>query len=146
MQDIMPFIENHLMLCLAWVIIFVFIIFTMLQQWFFNIKVISCEEVIKFLNKEKAVIIDLRNSDIYCKGHIINSLNLAVADIKSGNLSQLDKANKTKPVIIVCASGSTPTARNLAKKLTKAGFERIYFLKEGIYGWSRNNFPLIRDK
>jgi rhodanese-related sulfurtransferase len=55
----------------------------------------------------------------------------------------LDKA-KTKPVIVVCATGTT--SREPAENLYKTGFEQVYVLKEGISGWSGENLPLVRGK
>ncbi|KAA9678338.1 rhodanese-like domain-containing protein, partial [Escherichia coli] len=33
-----------------------------------------------------------------------------------------------------------------ANALTKAGFEKVFVLKEGVAGWSGENLPLVRGK
>lgn len=143
MQEIMQFVGNHPILSLAWVVLLGAVIFTTFQSRFSKVGDIARGEAIRLINKEDAVIVDLRNRDDYRKGHIANSLNLAASDIKSGNLGELEKA-KGKPVIVVCASGTT--SRDPAQNLIKAGFERVYVLKEGISGWSGENLPLVRGK
>lgn len=143
MQEIIQFIRNHSMLSLVWVILLGIVIFTNCKNWFSKLSEIACSEAIHLINKENAVIIDLRDKDDYCNGHIVNSLNLSAVKIKSGNLYELEK-NKYIPIIFVCANGST--SRDPAQTLLKAGFERVYVLKEGISGWSRGNLPLVQSK
>ncbi|MGL9769126.1 MAG: rhodanese-like domain-containing protein [Sodalis sp. (in: enterobacteria)] len=143
MQDIMQFIGNHSILSLAWVVLLSAVIFTTFQRYFFKVGEITRGEAICLINKEDAVIIDLRNRDDYRKGHIANSLNLTMTDIKSGNIGELEKA-KDKVVILVCATGSR--SRDLAQNMVKVGFERVYVLKEGIFGWNRENLLLVQTK
>ncbi|UVK78065.1 MAG: putative sulfurtransferase YibN [Sodalis sp. Fse] len=139
MQEIMQFINNHSILILVWLVLLATIIFISIQNQFFSIGEVSRGEAILLINKEDAVIVDLRSRDDYRKGHIANSVNMLPADIKNGNLDALDKA---KPVIVVFTSGTI--SRESAKNLNKAGFERVYVLKEGIFGWSEENLPLVQ--
>lgn len=141
MQEITQFIGNHSILSLVWVILLSAIIFTTVQIRFSKVREIARYEAIKLINKEYAVIVDLRNRDDYCKGHIANSLNLTAADIKFGNMGELEKA-KRKPVIVVCTRGTL--SRTPAQNLIEAGFKRVYVLKEGILGWKGENLPLVR--
>ncbi|WP_413726068.1 rhodanese-like domain-containing protein [Sodalis sp. RH16] len=143
MQEIMPFVSDHPMLCLAWVALLIAVIVTTVKTRFSKVNEITRGEAIRLINKEDAVIVDLRSRDDYRKGHIANALNLTSSEVKSGNFGELDKA-KTKPVIVVCATGTT--SREPAENLNKAGFERVYVLKEGISGWSGENLPLVRGK
>lgn len=143
MQEITQFVSDHPMICLAWVALLIAVIFTTFKGRFSKVNEISRGEAIRLINKEDAVIVDLRNRDDYRKGHIANALNLTSSEIKSGSLGELDKS-KTKPVIVVCASGTT--SRDPAEKLNKAGFDRVYILKDGIAGWSGENLPLVRGK
>ncbi|HEY0210921.1 rhodanese-like domain-containing protein [Acerihabitans sp.] len=143
MQEITQFVSDHPMLCLAWVALLIAVIVTTFKNRFSKVNEISRGEAIRLINKEDAAIVDLRTREDYRKGHIANALNLTSAEIKNGSLGELDKA-KTKPVIVVCATGST--SREPAENLSKAGFERVYVLKEGISGWSGENLPLVRGK
>lgn len=143
MQDIMPFISNHPMLSLGWIALLIAVIFTTFKSRFSKVNEITRGEAIRLINKEDAVVVDLRNRDDYRKGHIASAFNLSAAEIKAGSLGELDKA-KGKPVVVVCTSGTT--SREPAENLNKAGFERVYVLKEGISGWSGENLPLVRGK
>ncbi|AIN47077.1 rhodanese-like domain-containing protein [Candidatus Palibaumannia cicadellinicola] len=143
MQEIMPFVGDHPMLSLAWLVLLSAVIFSYFQSWFSKVGEITSGEVISLINKEDAVIIDLRSRDDYRQGHITNSLNLAEAGLQNGNLGSIEKA-KNRPVVVI--GNSSITSRNYAKNLYRAGFERVYVLKEGITGWCADNLPLIRSK
>ncbi|XOD70072.1 MAG: rhodanese-like domain-containing protein [Sodalis sp. (in: enterobacteria)] len=142
-EEILQFIAKHTMLSLAWVVLLSSVIVITFQIRLSKVREILQDEAINLINKENALIVDLRNQADYRKGHIVNSLNLATVDIKSGNLGELRKA-KDKQIIVVCTKGISSHAS--AKKLIKAGFKRVYVLKEGISGWITENLPLIQSK
>lgn len=141
MQEIMQFIGNHLILSFLWIILLCAIICDLVQSKLYSINEISHSEVIQLINKEDAIIIDLRSRDAYLMGHIINSINLLAVDITNCNLGYINKS-KSRPVIAICYNGRT--SRKIAKKLNKDGFKRVYFLKEGIDGWIKENLPLVQ--
>ncbi|EIC83680.1 rhodanese-like domain-containing protein [Serratia sp. M24T3] len=143
MQDIMPFVSAHPVLSLAWVALLIAVIFTTVRARFSKVKEITRGEATRLINKEEAVVVDVRAREEFRKGHISTSVNLLSADIKSNNLGDLAKS-KALPVIVVCANGQT--SRLAAEGLVNAGFERVYSLKEGIAGWSGENLPLARGK
>lgn len=140
MQDVMQFLENHTIISSIWIILFSALIITIFQRYFSKIHVITCSEAIQLINKENVLIIDIRNKDEYQSGHIATSINISVKDIKNGNLGNL-YSYKKKPVVVVCSYGNI--SRNPANDLNKAGFEKVYILKEGISGWIEEHLPLI---
>lgn len=143
MQDIMQFAGNHTILSLAWVVLLVLVIVTTVKGMFSKVKTISRGEATHLINKEDAVVVDVRGRDDFRKGHISNAVNVAAADIKKGSFSELDK-HKAQPVIVVCATGTS--AQEPAAQLIGAGFARVYVLKDGISGWSGENLPLVSGK
>jgi len=143
MQEIMQFISRHPILSLAWVGLLAAVLFMTFKGLTSKVKVITRGEATRLINKEDAVIVDVRSRDDFRKGHIANSLNVLPADIKSGNFGELEK-HKVQPVIVVCGNGIS--SQESAALLIKAGFEQVTLLKEGIAGWSGENLPLVRGK
>lgn len=143
MQDIMQFASNHTILSLAWVVLLVLVIVTTVKGMFSKIKTISRGEATHLINKEDAVVVDVRSRDDYRKGHISGAINIAAADIKKGSFADLEK-HKSQPIIVVCATGQS--AGESAAKLSAAGFEKVSVLKDGVSGWSGENLPLVRGK
>ncbi|MFG1175462.1 rhodanese-like domain-containing protein [Erwiniaceae bacterium CAU 1747] len=143
MQDIMQFAGNHTILSLAWVVLLVLVIVTTVKGLFSKVKTISRGEATRLINKEDAVVVDVRGRDDFRKGHISNAVNVLAADIKKGSFSELEK-HKAQPLIVVCATGTS--AHESASQLNAAGFAQVYVLKDGISGWSGENLPLVRGK
>lgn len=143
MQEIMQFISRHPILCIAWIALLGAVLYTTFKGIASNVKVISRGEATRLINKEDAVVVDLRQREDFRKGHIAGSVNLLPNEIKANNVGELEK-HKAAPIIVVDGSGMQ--AQEPANALTKAGFSKVFVLKEGIAGWSSENLPLVRGK
>jgi rhodanese-related sulfurtransferase len=143
MQEIMQFVSRNPILCIAWVALLAAVLFTTFKGLMSKVKVITRGEATRLINKEDAVVVDLRQRDDFRKGHIAGSINLLPGEIKANNVGELEK-HKTKPIIVVDGSGMQ--AQSPAGDLAKAGFDQVYVLKEGISGWSGENLPLVKGK
>ncbi|PHP45014.1 rhodanese-like domain-containing protein, partial [Salmonella enterica] len=69
-----------------------------------KVKVITRGEATSLINKEGAVVVDLRQRDNVRKGHIAGAANLLPGEIKANNVGELEK-HKGKPIIVVGGSG-----------------------------------------
>ena len=49
-------------------------------------------EATRLINKEDAVVVDLRQRDDFRKGHIAGAINLLPAEIKANNIGELEEA------------------------------------------------------
>ncbi|WP_165463297.1 rhodanese-like domain-containing protein [Atlantibacter sp.] len=143
MQEIMQFVSRHPILSIAWVALLGAVLFTTFKSLTSKVKVISRGEATRLINKEDAVVVDIRQRDDYRKGHIATALNVLPNEIKANNTGELDK-HKAQPIIVVDGNGMT--AHESANALMKAGFERVFVLKDGVAGWSGENLPLVRGK
>ncbi|MBB3324476.1 MULTISPECIES: rhodanese-like domain-containing protein [Atlantibacter] len=143
MQEIMQFVGRHPILSIAWVALLGAVLFTTFKSLTSKVKVISRGEATRLINKEDAVVVDIRQRDDFRKGHIASALNVLPNEIKANNTGELDK-HKAQPVIVVDGNGMS--AQESANALMKAGFERVFVLKDGVAGWSGENLPLVRGK
>jgi len=143
MQEIMQFVSRHPILCIAWIGLLAAVLFTTFKGLTSKVKVITRGEATRLINKEDAVVVDLRQRDDFRKGHIASAINLLPADIKANNLGELEK-HKDKPIIVVDGTGMQ--ANEPTNTLVKAGFANVTVLKDGISGWSGENLPLVRGK
>ncbi|MDF7679413.1 rhodanese-like domain-containing protein [Enterobacteriaceae bacterium ESL0689] len=143
MQEYMPFISRHPVLCIAWVALLIAVLYTTVKGLMSKIKVVTCGQAIHFINKEDAVVVDLRSSDDFRKGHILGAINVLPGDIKANNIGKLEK-HKAQPIIVVDSTGMQ--VQEPASELNKAGFEKVFVLKEGIAGWNSENLPLVSGK
>jgi len=51
---------------------------------------------------------------------------------------------KSQPVVLVCRTGQTAGAA--AKRLKKAGFEKVYVLDGGVAAWQQADLPLVKGR
>ncbi|PJG84329.1 rhodanese-like domain-containing protein [Conservatibacter flavescens] len=135
------FAKNHTLMVTAWVAVFVMVIYTFVKSATSKVKVVTNPEMTALINKEDAVIVDLRSVDEFKRGHVIGSVQLTPSDIKKKNIGQIEQ-HKSSPVVVVDANGLG--AANIGEELFKQGFSRVYALKEGIAGWRSANLPLVK--
>lgn len=92
------------------------------------------------INREKAVIVDVREPEEYVKGHITNSKNIPLAQLDE-RLPQVAK-NKALPVVLVCEKGARAVrAEAQAKKL---GYEHAQALAGGMKAWRDAGLPVTK--
>lgn len=103
-------------------------------------QVLSPQEATNKVNREGAVIVDLRDDDDFRQGHIAGSLNIPSAKL-SDRLSEL-KEWKDKPVILVCRLGTHSGAA--ARILKMAGHTQIGRMRGGIESWRGEKLPLVK--
>ncbi|MBJ7882406.1 rhodanese-like domain-containing protein [Gelidibacter salicanalis] len=96
-----------------------------------EIKLVTPEEMQALMELEDVQLVDVRTAQERVNGFIKNSQNI---DFTSPTFEEdIEKLDKTKPVILYCHSGGR--SEKCAKKLKDAGFEMIYDLKGGISQW-----------
>lgn len=97
-------------------------------------------ETTQMLNKDEAVIVDVRDKKDFNEGRITGSIHIPFGSLKdrANELSQ----HKDKSIIIVDKMGQHS---GTAGKLLKAeGYEHVCRLAGGISEWKGSNMPLVR--
>lgn len=100
---------------------------------------ISPTDAVQKINREKAVVVDVRAADEFVPSHIKGAKNIALDSLEA----QLPGAvkNKSNPVILVCASGiRAQKAASIAQKL---GYTNVYVLSGGLGAWKTASLPLV---
>ena len=98
-------------------------------------------KVTRIINKENAVVIDLRTSAEFNTGTIAGAINLQPDTVDMDN--SLFKANEKDHIILVCKLGSSSSP--VGGRLIKQGFENVNILSGGIQGWVQAGLPLIKQ-
>lgn len=97
-------------------------------------------EATLLINREDALVIDVRESAEYVSGHIPQARNIPLSKFAE-RVGELD-GFKDKPVIVNCRSGHRSS--NACSQLKKHGFTRIYNLDGGVGAWEQAGLPLSR--
>jgi rhodanese-related sulfurtransferase len=97
-------------------------------------------DAVQRINREKAVVVDVREAEEYVTGHITNAKNIPLAQLDE-RLPQVAK-NKSVPVVLVCEKGARAVrAEAMAKKL---GYEKAQALAGGMKGWRDAGMPVVK--
>lgn len=90
------------------------------------------------INREDAVVIDVREPTEYVEGHLPDSRNIPLSQLPS-LASDLEKL-KDKPLILVCRSGARSSSA--CSRLIKMGFTNVNNLSGGVGDWAQAGLPL----
>ena len=94
------------------------------------------------INRDNALVVDLRSPGEFEKGHIAGSKNVQPSQFDPEH-KQLAAA-KALPVVLVCRVGQT--ASGAAKRLRKAGFAQVSVLEGGVQAWQAADLPLVKGR
>ena len=103
-------------------------------------KKIEPNEITRLVNKENAILIDLRKKEDYENGHITTALSYPHQEFDN-QMHELDKF-KERPIILVCDMGRN--SANIGEKLKKAEFEKTFRLNGGMITWTQENLPVVQ--
>ena len=142
MDRLLEFAQQNLMLSLVLAGLTLALVVTEVMRLFRGFKAVSPAQLTELINRENALVVDLRGQGDFEKGHIIGARHVLPSQVDpEGKL--LAKA-KESPVVLVCAVGMTASAT--AQKLVKAGFKKVSVLDGGIGAWTGAGLPLAKGK
>jgi rhodanese-related sulfurtransferase len=92
----------------------------------------------QLMNREDALLIDVRGAAEFGSGHILGARNIPLADLQR-RAGELDK-HKAKPVIVYCNTGNT--SGGAVALLRKSGFANVVNLTGGYAAWQQAGLPV----
>jgi rhodanese-related sulfurtransferase len=107
-----------------------------------NKSIISPLEATMKINRDDAVVIDVREQGEYAQGHIPNARHIPLGELDR-RTPELEKL-KPAPIILCCATGAR--SRGAAAKLKKAGFDTVFNLRGGLVEWEKAGNPLTTGR
>jgi rhodanese-related sulfurtransferase len=137
MAQLLEFSLNHWFLVNLFIVL-IAIIFLIETKGSIGGFLIGTQELVKKMNRDKALVLDLRPKDDYRKGHIANAISID----KEKLLSQ--KKYQQKPIVLVCQTGQESVV--LQQQLKKQGYESVTALKGGLKTWLEEGLPLVQKQ
>ncbi len=97
---------------------------------------VSTAEAVRLINREKGVLIDVREPAEFAAGHAVGARNVPLSQIEAAtNLP----ANKALPLLVLCATGAR--AGRAVALLKKRGYENTQVVAGGLAAWREANLP-----
>ena len=99
---------------------------------------LSAAGAVQFMNRDKAVVVDINEPAEFAAGHVVGSRNIPLTQLEQQLPASVK--NKASPLLIVCATGTRSSrALAVAKKL---GYENAQVLGGGLTAWKAAALPL----
>jgi len=102
---------------------------------------LSPQELVNLINREGALVLDVRDGKEFSTGHIVDAVNIPHGALP-GRMSEIEKY-KDKPIAIVCKMGQHAGA--VGTQLRKAGFTNVTRLTGGMIEWRNQNLPVVKN-
>lgn len=91
------------------------------------------------LAKDRRVyLLDVRTPDEYRQAHLRGAVLIPLDQIER----RFREVPRNRPVLVYCAVGTRSSAA--AAFLVQEGYRQVYNMADGIVGWYRNGFALVR--
>lgn len=99
---------------------------------------LSITDAVQRINKEKALVVDVRTAAEFATGTILGAKNVELSQL-SEKLPQVAKS-KDQAIVLICASGNrSQGAARLAKRL---GYTQAQSMGGGMGAWRAANMPV----
>ena len=101
---------------------------------------VGTQELVRLVNKEKAIVLDVRERAEFIEGHIVDAVNIPYASLET-RLDELSQ-HKENPSVIACKMGQHSGAAGTI--LQKNGFTNVTRLTGGYSEWQAQNLPVVK--
>jgi rhodanese-related sulfurtransferase len=97
---------------------------------------VNTAEATHLINREDALVVDVRDPGEYGTGHILGAKNVPLSRIGDAELAK----RKERPVIVYCEGGERSS--KAVGLLKKQGYTRVVNLSGGIRAWQQGGLPV----
>ncbi len=136
------FLGNHLYLTLAFVGVLVALLVSEAQRFARGYTALTPAGLTQLINRDNALVIDVSAQAEFDKGHVPGARHLLPSQVDPDG-KELSKSRET-PVALVCRTGQA--SAQVAQKLKKAGFAKVFWLDGGIAAWREAQMPLAKGR
>ena len=102
---------------------------------------ISAADATLLINRQNAVIVDVRSVAEFAGGHLPQARHFDIAELEA-KASQINK-NKKTPLVLVCQTGQR--AQKAQALLSAAGYSDVHVLLGGLNAWQQAGMPVVMD-
>lgn len=138
MEQFFEFVANHPLLVGAFLVLLTLFVVNEMNR---GGRKVSPQEVVNLVNREDAIVVDLRDRKEYEQGHIVDAINIPYASLGE-RMSELEPY-KERPIILACKMGQHAGAAGAT--LRKAGFTNVRRLSGGMSEWRGSNLPVVKS-
>lgn len=136
------FLGNHFILALAFIGVLIALLVAQMQQLMRGYTALTPAGLTQLINRENALVLDVSALAEFEAGHVPGARHLLPSQVDPEN-KELAKSREA-PVALVCRTGQA--SAQVAQKLRKAGYDKVYWLEGGIGTWREAQMPLAKGR
>ncbi len=137
MDQYIEFVVNHWWLVGIWAAFLIALLWDNNRR---NGQTVSTAEATTMINRQNALVLDIRDKADFKAGHIVNAVNIPYASLAQ-RMNELDK-ERERPIVLVCKTGQTVSMAG--KMLREKGFNAVR-MKGGMMEWNSQNLPVVKN-
>jgi rhodanese-related sulfurtransferase len=103
---------------------------------------LSPAQLVEWMNRQDARVIDLAENNDFLKSHIDGAVNIALGDFSATH--KAIKSALERPIVVYDRAGLR--ADQAAAQLVKAGFKQVALLDGGLDAWTRESLPTAKGR
>lgn len=138
MQEYLSFLVRHWELAVAAAVTLLLIAAYEIHEQIRGVVKLIPQRVVHLINREQAVVVDIRTQKAFAEGHLLNAINIPHAELAE-RYKELEKY-MSRPVVVVCTAGNS--SLKAAQFLKRHGFEKSVSLKGGMNAWREAGLPI----
>ena len=116
------------------------LLWPMLNRGAAGVANVSATEAVLQLNRDKPLVLDVRDATEFAAGHIQGAKHIPVAELAS-RIKEIEKF-KNKPVLVHCQKGVRAKAACAILKAQQ--FTQLHNLEGGLNAWVEAKMPLVK--
>ena len=117
------------------------LLWPMLNRGASGVPNLSATEAVLMLNRDKPLVLDVRDAAEFAAGHIQGAKNIPVAEL-ANRLKEIEKF-KDKPVLVHCQKGMR--AKSACNTLKAQQFSKLNNLQGGLDTWIEAKMPVVKN-
>jgi len=135
MIDFVDFVRNNLLLFVVAFVSGAMLLWPLFRRtaggpW------VNTVEATHLINREDALVVDVRDPGEYGAGHILGAKNVPLSRLGDADVAK----RKERPVIVYC--DGTERAAKAVAALKKQGYTRVVNLSGGLRAWQQAGLPV----
>ena len=137
MSPLVQFIQNNLLLFVVAFVSGAMLLWPLVRRssggpW------VNPAQATHLINREDALVVDVREPGEYGTGHILGAKNVPLARLEDGGADLAKR--KDRPLIVYCDTGNR--SAKAISALRKHGFARVMNLSGGLGAWQQAGLPV----
>ncbi|MEE4362083.1 MAG: rhodanese-like domain-containing protein [Pseudomonadales bacterium] len=137
MAQLFEFVSNHFFLVGGFLVLLVLFVLNETRR---GGREVSAQELVNLVNRDEAVVLDVRDRKEYQAGHITSALNIPFPTLEK-RIDEL-KPHRDRTLVVICKMGQHSNAAGTL--LRKAGFEKVARLSGGMMAWRNASLPVVK--